>query len=224
MKSDAELLKEYVEVRAEPAFAELVRRHIDLVYSAALRQVGGDAHLARDVAQTVFRDLARKAAALTPAANPAVVIDMARDAMELVAGADESSRLEVAVAVGAVYTGTASPHESMAVDETVVALARSRGDRALELRGLSRLVAAHLEIGDFARADAVHFERCEQDLAHALARVEGGSWVLEYGLHPPAHLLQIATLECPDVASLEQRLPGGSTKESQRDPQQRRFP
>ncbi|MGA2867963.1 MAG: sigma-70 family RNA polymerase sigma factor [Verrucomicrobiota bacterium] len=65
MTSDGELLRSYAEEAAEEAFAELVRRHLDLVYSAALRQVNGDAHLAHDIAQTVFTDLARKAAALS---------------------------------------------------------------------------------------------------------------------------------------------------------------
>ncbi len=65
MTLDAELLRRYAEGQSEDAFAELVRRHLDLVYSAALRQTNGDAHLAQDVAQTVFTDLARKAAALS---------------------------------------------------------------------------------------------------------------------------------------------------------------
>src|SRR2546427_3041245 len=61
MNEDAQLLRRYAEAGSESAFSELVSRHIDLVYSAALRQVGGHAHLAQDVAQTVFADLARKA-------------------------------------------------------------------------------------------------------------------------------------------------------------------
>lgn len=62
---DSELLRQYVEGRSEAAFAALVKRHLDMVFSAARRQVGGDAHRAQDVAQTVFADLARKAPALT---------------------------------------------------------------------------------------------------------------------------------------------------------------
>jgi len=65
MTDDAELLRRYVRDRSEPAFAELVQRQAGLVYSAALRQVGGDTLLAQDVSQTVFIDLARKAAQLT---------------------------------------------------------------------------------------------------------------------------------------------------------------
>ena len=64
MTPDSELLGRYAQTRSEDAFAELVRRHVNLVYSAALRQVNGDAHLAQDVAQTVFTDLARKAGSL----------------------------------------------------------------------------------------------------------------------------------------------------------------
>lgn len=64
MVDDAELLRRYAENKSEDAFAELVRRHLNLVYFAALRQVGGDAHHAHDVTQSVFTDLARKAGAL----------------------------------------------------------------------------------------------------------------------------------------------------------------
>ena len=64
MKDDRQLLSHYAEERSESAFAELVSRHIDMVYSAALRVVRGDAHLAKDIAQMVFTDLARKAASL----------------------------------------------------------------------------------------------------------------------------------------------------------------
>ena len=58
--SDAQLLRDYAEHGAEAAFAEVVARHTDLVYSAALRQVYSP-DLARDVTQNVFTDLARRA-------------------------------------------------------------------------------------------------------------------------------------------------------------------
>jgi RNA polymerase sigma factor (sigma-70 family) len=64
MIPDGELLRRYVEAQSEEAFAELVQRYVNLVYSAALRQVGGDDALARDISQQVFADLARKAGTL----------------------------------------------------------------------------------------------------------------------------------------------------------------
>ena len=54
MSQDAELLRRYATEHSEAAFAELVRRHVDLVYSAALRLVNGDTHGAQDVTQQVF--------------------------------------------------------------------------------------------------------------------------------------------------------------------------
>jgi RNA polymerase sigma factor (sigma-70 family) len=64
MKTDAELLREFVESHAENAVAELVNRHISMVYSAACRETQGDFSAAEDVTQLVFIELVRKAAAL----------------------------------------------------------------------------------------------------------------------------------------------------------------
>lgn len=62
-KSDAQLLRDYAAQGSEPAFAEIVARHTALVYSAAFRQTGSP-ELAREIAQSVFTDLARKGRAL----------------------------------------------------------------------------------------------------------------------------------------------------------------
>jgi len=66
MTDSQKLLADYVANGSEPAFRELVRRYADLVCSTANRLVGENAHLAEDVAQTVFVDLARKAHTLSP--------------------------------------------------------------------------------------------------------------------------------------------------------------
>lgn len=58
--TDQQLLASYAKARAEAAFDELVRRHVDLVHSAARRLVV-DSHLAEDVTQSVFVALARQA-------------------------------------------------------------------------------------------------------------------------------------------------------------------
>lgn len=63
MSDDAALLRLYAEEKSEAAFTELVHRHIDLVYAAALRRTG-DAHRAQDVTQQVFATLARNARSL----------------------------------------------------------------------------------------------------------------------------------------------------------------
>jgi len=63
--TDHELLADFARSESEQAFATLVTRYINLVYSAALRFTG-NAHHAEEITQAVFIILAHKAGKLSP--------------------------------------------------------------------------------------------------------------------------------------------------------------
>jgi RNA polymerase sigma factor (sigma-70 family) len=63
--TDEQLLRDHVAQRDEAAFAQLVQRHVNLVFGTALR-ILGDRSAAEEVAQNVFITLARKAASIRP--------------------------------------------------------------------------------------------------------------------------------------------------------------
>src|SRR3954468_2443715 len=65
MNDDSTLLRRYVSEGSQAAFTELVQRHVDLVYGAAMRRTSGDAHRAAEIAQDVFTSLARHARKLS---------------------------------------------------------------------------------------------------------------------------------------------------------------
>jgi RNA polymerase sigma factor (sigma-70 family) len=63
--TDQELLGQFTREQSQDAFSALVERHVNLVYSAALRQVQSP-DLAEEVSQTVFTQLATHADSLKP--------------------------------------------------------------------------------------------------------------------------------------------------------------
>lgn len=113
MLTDAELLHRYAGQNDGQAFAELVQRHLGLVYATAQRGTGGRAHLAEEIAQKVFTDLARKSTSLCH--HPALTAWLyrsARQAAKAVARAE--LRRQKLNQTFATMPDTTSPMESAA--------------------------------------------------------------------------------------------------------------
>jgi len=149
-KTDLELLRSYARNRSEPAFTELVRRHIDLVHSAALRMVR-DSHLAEEVTQSVFLALARDAERL--ADRPVLASWLHRTARNIAAQTVRTdvrrrNREQKAAAMNeilAAESGAPCPWDTMALHLDAALNELSEADRdALLLRFFERKSAREI--------------------------------------------------------------------------------
>lgn len=144
MSDDFELLQQFARDRSDAAFEALSKRHVDLVYSAALRQTA-DPHLAEDVTQAVFAVLAQKAPGLganvvLPAWLLSVTRFAANNARRQKLGQKRIAEAAMArntAAGGAAGTGTDWTHLAPLLDDAVASL--SDADRnAVVLRFFQR--------------------------------------------------------------------------------------
>ncbi len=152
MTDDTSLLRDYAANRSEEAFAELVRRNFPLVYSAAARRPGGDAHGAADVAQGVFTALARDADRLSRRVALTTVL-----ASESVVAMP--SNLATAVAGAALAGGSASAAGAVTFMTTTKILAAIGA--AVLIGGTVGLVSQQRTIAELRDRDA----RAQQQLA-----------------------------------------------------------
>jgi len=123
--SDPELLQRYAETGSQEAFAALVKRHLDLVYSAARRQVRSP-QLAEEVAQSVFLDLSRQARTLQPGAPLAAWLYLVtrRTSIDVIRRESRrQAREQTAVAIAAMNTSpSAWTHVEPLLDEAMDSL------------------------------------------------------------------------------------------------------
>ncbi|MDB6029182.1 MAG: polymerase, sigma-24 subunit, subfamily [Verrucomicrobiales bacterium] len=145
---DSQLLRAYVESHSEAAFAEMVRRHVDFVYSAALRMVC-NSDLAQDVTQCVFIALAKNAAQLTD--HPVLSGWLHRTAQHIAAQTVRTNkrrdvREQKAAAMNELLTsGTDSTWEDIAPELDAALSELSNADRdALLLRYFERKSAPQM--------------------------------------------------------------------------------
>jgi len=173
---DAKHLMQYAADRSEVAFAELVRRHVDFVYSTALRQLAGNHHLAQDVTQMVFVDLAKKAAALSR--HPALLAWLHRSTRYAVFNTRRKearrSALEKALVNNPFITPSLEPswHEIAPILDEVVDELPEKDRVAVLLRFFARKPFAEVgrELGVSENAARMRVDRAVESLRSALER------------------------------------------------------
>jgi RNA polymerase sigma factor (sigma-70 family) len=169
-QSDSQLLQAYAERHSETAFTELVGRHVDFVYSAALRMVC-DAHLAEDVTQAVFVALAKSARQLED--RPMLSGWLHRTARNIAAQTVRTierrrAREQQAVVMNELLAGEAEPpwaHIAPHLDAALDQLSEPDRD-ALLLRYFERKSAR-----DIALALGVSDEAAQKRVTRALERL-----------------------------------------------------
>jgi RNA polymerase sigma factor (sigma-70 family) len=180
---DAHLLEAYARTQDQSSFAEWVRGHIDLVYSAARRQAGGDHHRAQEITQKVFLTVARKAATL--ARHPVIVAwlhhhtrlvaanlrksDQRRLARETRAAADPALAAETSVSADSSVTDWTRVEPVL--DDALATLAE-RDREAVLLRYFSGQAYADIgrQLGLAENTARMRTERALEKLRRALAK------------------------------------------------------
>jgi RNA polymerase sigma factor (sigma-70 family) len=168
--TDQQLLDDYAARRSETAFGELVRRHVDFVYSAALRMVR-NAQLAEDVTQDVFVALARNARQLQE--RPVLSGWLHRTARNLAANAVRSDarrrvREQEAASMNELLSSTSDASWNQIGPQLDAALGKlSESDRdALLLRYIERKSAQEM-----ARVLGLSSEGAQKRVNRALERL-----------------------------------------------------
>lgn len=190
---DRELLRKFVADRDQKAFAELVRRHIDMVYSSAARQMR-DRSAAEDVTQAVFMLLSRKGGTIRrPGALAGWLLEATRNvALNHLRGESRRRRRELEVAA---MNQEAAPEPSSEwesieplLDEAVMDLRREDRD-AITMRYLKGQ-----SVGEIASAMGISQEAAQKRISRAVERlraifekrgvtVSGGALSSILGLH-----------------------------------------
>ncbi len=165
---DLELLRQYFRDGSQEAFTKLVSRHVDAIYSAALRQVRSP-DLASEVAQTVFLDLARRPRGLHSDAHLLswLYLVARRRSVDIVRKEARRIRWERQAAESAALTGPNDrwPRIEALLDAAVASL--SEGDRqAILLRFFEKK-----DFGELAQALRLSEDAAKKRVARSIDRM-----------------------------------------------------